>query len=202
MGFPIAPNGARYIKLGYGNAWFESCKANDRVELGHALVPHAVALSGDREAVAAIYRTEGRTPGKATSFAREVLEFYGLGDDHLWITFAQGCLWWAFAKPQVEMLGETRSNGQRARALVAPWSNLDANGQVLTINSLSTRLTQVASYRQTLCKVEALSTWSAASMAKPNRRWLQRGRRLRIWSPRPVPSSRSCTGMTLKCCAT
>lgn len=155
MSFPIAPTGARYIKLGYGNAWFESCKANDRVELGHALIPHETALSGSREDVAAIYRGEGRTPGKATSFAREVLEFYGLGDDHIWITFAQGCLWWAFARPEVEMLGETKTNGQRARPLVAPWSNLDAHGQVLTINSLSTRLTQVASYRQTLCKVEA-----------------------------------------------
>lgn len=38
---------------------------------------------------------------------REVKDFYTLGSDCLWITFADGSLWWAFAWPEVTMLERT-----------------------------------------------------------------------------------------------
>ena len=53
------------------------------------------------------------------------------------------------------MLGETATHGERCRDLVAPWSNRNAKGELLTMGSLSTRLTKVAAYRQTICGVEA-----------------------------------------------
>ena len=48
------------------------------------------------------------------------------------------------------------TNGERYRELVAPWFNRDANGDLLAIATLSTRLTKVAAYRQTICRIEAL----------------------------------------------
>ena len=118
--FPIAASAARYIKLGVNNSWFESCRSNDRIEFGHQLVPHELALAGSRPEIATIYSTRGRTPSKSSDYAREVFDFYRLGEDCLWITFAEGCLWWAFAKPTVRMLGETTTHGERCRDLVAP----------------------------------------------------------------------------------
>lgn len=151
--FPITPSTVRYIKLGVGNQWFESCKRNNRLEFGHHDVPHAVAMMGDRKAIAKIYVDMGRTPGKGADYARAVFDFYHLDESCLWITFAEGSLWWAFAKRDVVMLEPDGNHGVRCRDLVTSWSNLDVNGNVLSQSSLSTRLTKVAAYRQTLCGV-------------------------------------------------
>jgi hypothetical protein len=50
---------------------------------------------------------------------------------------------------------KTTTQGERCRDLVAPWSNTNVKGEILTVGSLSTRLTKVAAYRQTICGVEA-----------------------------------------------
>ncbi|NIA28138.1 MAG: hypothetical protein GWP02_08785, partial [Desulfobulbaceae bacterium] len=93
---PIAPITARYIKLGPGNAWFDSCRSNDRIELGHKLVSHKLAMSGDRHAIAAVFLEQGKEKKTASRYAREVVDFYHTcGDDCLWVTFADGHLWWA-----------------------------------------------------------------------------------------------------------
>ncbi len=151
----IAPSKVRYIKLGTGNAWFEDCRANNRLELGHRAIPHDLAMTRDKNAVAALYLSDERTAAKATNYAREVLDFYDGDENALWITFAEGCLWWAFAKAEVVTVGESQEQGQRARAVIGSWSNRDANGNLLTFGSLSTSLTQVAAYRRTICSVKA-----------------------------------------------
>jgi hypothetical protein len=92
---------------------------------------------------------------KATDFTREVFEFYALDESCLWITFGEGSLWWAFAKEGVVETGAGPGHGERHRVLMTPWCNTDINGTVLSIANLSTRLTKVAAYRQTLCRVEA-----------------------------------------------
>ena len=154
--FPIAATTARYIKLGTNNAWFSGAKANKRIEFGHSAVPHEMASRGNRAEIAAFYREHDRTKAKASDFAREVVDFYTQDRECLWITFAEGSLWCGFTESGVTMLGESDSNGERARTLAEGWSNLDADGKLLTIGSLSTRLTKVAAYRQTICGVEAL----------------------------------------------
>lgn len=71
IAFPIPATKVRYIKLGVGNAWFADCKLHDRMEFGHKAVPHDVARLRDKDAIAAIYRSQGRTAGKATGYLRE-----------------------------------------------------------------------------------------------------------------------------------
>jgi len=154
-GNPIVPSAVRYIKLGTGNAWFESCRKNNRVEFGHDNLPHEVALSGSREAIVQYYLKLGYAQGKASDLGREVFEFYTLDEDCLWITFAEGSLWWAFARTGVSAIERGAGHGERYRLLVTPWSNRDAKGDLLSISSLSSRLTKVAAYRQTLCSVAA-----------------------------------------------
>ena len=153
---PIAPRAARYIKLGRGDQWFDSCRTHNRIEFGHPLISDEVARQG-KEAIASAYLKSGRSQGKATDHAREVNDFYQMGPDCLWVTFAEGSMWWAFAKTDVHQLdAETAEHGKRYRELVDPWRNTDLAGKPLDFNSLSTRLTKVAAYRQTLCAFEPL----------------------------------------------
>ena len=63
-------------------------------------------------------------------------------------------MWWAFAKPEVTWLGGSpNEHGQRIRHTIDGWHNTDVNGVPLRINTLSTKLTQVGSYRGTICRV-------------------------------------------------
>lgn len=149
----IQPLEVRYIKLGRGGAWFERCIADGVIEFGHRAVPHALALGG-RAAVDAFLVDQGRTPGKAKDFAREVHDFYELGAECLWITIGAGRLWWAFAEAEViPLTGE--DCGARMRKVIGSWSDCDLAGTPLRLETLSTRLTKVAAYRQTLCRVDA-----------------------------------------------
>jgi len=43
--------------------------------------------------------------------------------------------------------------GARYRRTIGPWRNTDAHGRPLLMNALSTKLTKVAGYRQTLCSI-------------------------------------------------
>ncbi|MEM7663397.1 MAG: hypothetical protein AAF292_14215 [Pseudomonadota bacterium] len=151
----IAPAHVRYIKLGANNAWAETSFENNRIEFGHGNVPHHLAASGDWDCVRSIWDDQ-TSSGKASDFLREVKDFYGLGSDCLWITFAMGRLWWAFAEDEV-VLHDKPSNdsGSRFRRVIGGWRSETRFGQPLLMSEISTKLTKTASYRQTLCRVEA-----------------------------------------------
>jgi hypothetical protein len=85
-----------------------------------------------------------------------VVDFYKSGADCLWVTFARDHLWWTFAAPEVKWLGSKNSaRGDRVRKSIGGWKNKDLNGKLLTIQSLSTKLTRVRNYRRTICAIEA-----------------------------------------------
>jgi hypothetical protein len=149
----------RYIKLGRGGAYTARSLDAGELHIGHHRVPHELALQGDKEAIVKHLVAQGRSPGKARDFAREVLEFYQLGPEALWFTFVDGQLWWTHAEPEVTWLGEDHApnekpHGVRFRRTIGRWRNTDANGRPLPVKALSTKLTKVAAYRQTLCSIE------------------------------------------------
>jgi hypothetical protein len=95
-----------------------------------------------------------RRPAKAA--LREIRDFYTLGADCLWITVADGYLWWAFAGPEMVWRGpSTAARGARLRRTLGPWRNTDRQGRPLKIDELSPRLTQVGADRRTICAVAA-----------------------------------------------
>lgn len=153
----LAPAAVRYIKLGPGGRWFARCCAENRLEFGYPDVARELMAAHDWEAVRAYFATtRGVKPGKARDFTREIREFHTAGADCLWITFADGCLWWAFTAPEIHWLGgDGEAHGVMYRSTLAPWRNTDLQGRLLSQAGLSTRLTQVAGYRQTLCRVSA-----------------------------------------------
>jgi|ERR1700730_16481575 len=152
---PIAPKTVRYIKLGRGGCWEQVSLDRGELHFGHRKVPHKLALAGDREQIIKRQIENGRDPRAAVEDAREVLDFYQLGRNCLWITLARDHLWWTFARPEVKWLGFGDGHGERVRKSIAGWRNTDINGIRLRIDGLSTQLTRVASYRRTLCSVDA-----------------------------------------------
>lgn len=150
----VAPTDIRYIKLGPGGAWVDRCLKEGIIEFGHSAIPHGIAASGDWDEVRTRFLAAGAPSSKASDFTRELRDFFTLPETTLWITTARGCLWWAFARPDVEPVAEP-GRGARLRRVEGGWRSTDLNGAPLALEGLSTRLTKVAAYRQTLCRVEA-----------------------------------------------
>lgn len=146
----------RYIKLGTKGRWAEAALSRNELHFGYGKVTHDLAVAADIGQIRTALVAQGRDVQAATRDAREVIDFYHLGSDCLWITFAQDHLWWTFADPEVVWLTEDlKITGERIRKSIGGWKNTDLNGVPLKIDSLSTRLTKVAGYRRTICNVEA-----------------------------------------------
>lgn len=148
------PTEVRYIKLGPGGAWVDRCLDGGLIEFGHQSIAHDLAVAGDWDAVRAQFLNDGLSPAKASDFTRELRDFYGLPPSALWITIARGRLWWTLAADGAEPVLEA-GRGARLRRAEGGWRSADINGAPLDLSGLSTRLTKVAAYRQTLCRVEA-----------------------------------------------
>lgn len=119
-------------------------------------VPHDLCAAGDWDAVLRHVQTLRRTAGKAKDSTRKVQDYYMLGADCLWITFADGYLWWGFAEPEVMTRMETSpTSASRARKIIGGWRNATLRGEPLRMSDLTTRLTQAANYRGTICAVRA-----------------------------------------------
>jgi hypothetical protein len=151
----IAPKEIRYIKLGPGGAWEERALKRGELYFGRPTEPLDLIGRHDWEGVARYFREQGRGVGMASYMARENREFLALGADCLWITFTGEYLWWGFADPKVTVLrGDGKVHGTRMRRIIGGWRNTNIKGQPLHRDTLSTRLTQVASYRHTMCSVK------------------------------------------------
>lgn len=151
---PIAPKEIRYIKLGQGGAWEERALKRGELYFGRPTEPLDLIGRHDWEGVARYFREQGRGVGMASYMARENREFLTMGADCLWITFSGEYLWWGFADPKVTVLrGDGKAHGTRMRRIIGGWRNTNLKGEPLHRDTLSTRLTQVASYRHTMCSV-------------------------------------------------
>ena len=152
----VAADTVRYIKLGRGGNWEDAALTGGELHFGYGKVTEELAVEADVEKIRAHLVDLGRSVQAATRDAREVIDFYHLGSDCLWITFAKDHLWWTFADPQVIWLAENQNmTGQRMRKSIGGWRNTDVNGNPLRMDALSTKLTKVGSYRRTICAVEA-----------------------------------------------
>ncbi|MCB4803402.1 hypothetical protein QO001_003063 [Methylobacterium brachiatum] len=152
---PLAPSAVRYIKLGPGGAWAKACLAEGVIRFGSPDEPHAECLAGDWDgARAALARDGRRPPGEVSQVLRELRDFHTLPAEALWITFAEGRLWWAFAEPEVTRV-PVGTDGVVERRTRAGWRDFNLLGAPLTTASLSSRLTQLQGYQRTICKVAA-----------------------------------------------
>ena len=97
----------------------------------------------------------GRTPTGVSQGVRELRDFYELGADALWVTFADGHLYWTFADVAVDPVVDAADNDpRRYRRCIGGWSRASLTGAPLAVRSLSSSLTRVAGYRQTICTID------------------------------------------------
>jgi len=117
-------------------------------------IDHTLCRAGDWDAVKARFAATGRTASGASQGARELHDVYTLGADCLWVTMADGRLYWGFADPEVIPVNAS-GNGEytRYRRVIGGWSRTSLTGEPLTTRSLSSALLRTASYRMTICKV-------------------------------------------------
>jgi len=152
----IAPKHIRYIQLGPGGSWAKTALDQSEIPFGDDAVPHELCLASDWAGVVRALMAAGQTTAQAQAALRGLRDFYTLGTDCLWITVADGHLWWAFADPAVIWLGpSTAARGARLRRTIGSWRNTDLQGRPLKSDELSPRLTRVAADGRTIRAVAA-----------------------------------------------
>ena len=152
---PVAPAHVRYIKLGTGGKWARRCFERGELHFGDVGEPHDLCLTGDWDGARRyMVETLGRSPGPATDALREMRDFYELPDGTLWVTFSGGSLWWTTSCGAVTDLRRTPGDHGAFMRRTTGWRNEALMGAPLRNDLLSTRLTKVAAYQKTICKIE------------------------------------------------
>ncbi|MEN2786502.1 restriction endonuclease [Sphingomonas qilianensis] len=145
----------RYIKLGAGGRW-EGALDRGWLEWGTADDRHVAGLGGDWKAVYEAYVAKGRVPATATGYTTEAKAFFDADPAVTWITFARGRMWWCVAESKVQAIeGAGDASGAFYRMARGGWQDRDANGVVLDLDRLSTRLTQLQGYQRSICRLTA-----------------------------------------------
>lgn len=151
----FAPREVRYIKLGPGGRWARQAVQDGVIPFGYREVDHVACSNGDWETVRGQLAAMGRTPFGIGQGLREIRDFYELPEDTLWVTVADGHLWWAFAAADVQATtGDVFDGPARTRQAIGGWRRVSLTGEALTTSSLSTALTRTANYRMTICGIE------------------------------------------------
>ena len=151
----VHPKDVRYIKLGDSGRWARQSLADGVLSFGYHSIPHEMCERKDWSGVRNLLSGR-KSEGAKTAGVNEVKSFYELGDDCLWITFADGHLFWAFAHLEVQCTrDDTGDDGpSRTRLTLDGWHKTDIFGKPLKIAALGSKLTKVASFRATICNVE------------------------------------------------
>jgi hypothetical protein len=132
----ISAKTARYVRLN-DNGFEIGALEFREVRLGRSDVPEELALDGDIEKIAQHLMLLGYDTDTAVREAKNARDFYGLGSDCLWLTFARDHLWWTFAHPHVLWMANDVELIDRVRKSVGGWRNTDIHGVPIKVDSLS-----------------------------------------------------------------
>lgn len=148
------PTQVRYIKLGTGGSWATQAFDQGIIPIDFHEVAHELCVPGDWDLIRAHLVKIGTPASTATSWTRELRDFYEQDEHCLWITFANGHLYWAFAAPGVIATPNDEGQPQRHRRTVNGWHRDALDGTALTTRSLSSALLKTAGYQMTICAVD------------------------------------------------
>ena len=100
--------------------------------------------------------------GDITRAVNQVRDFFHLPESVLWRTMEDGDVWWCFAETKVIDLysGDDvaeEKQGARMRRVIDRWRNTDLNGNRLRLDSMTTKITKVASFQETICEPSGAS---------------------------------------------
>lgn len=148
---PIAPEKIRFIKLGEGGEWEQSCLSENTIRLGYDSPHHQDSLNGNWNAVRQFWLNfRNGNEGAATRDTNQIRDFYELKETDVWITFYKKKLYWCRAACDVIELDDQ----SRIRNVIGSWSSTDINGKALRIENIDGRVTKVQGYRGTICSID------------------------------------------------
>jgi hypothetical protein len=116
-------------------------------------------LAGKWDEAKAAYKSTGERTrgGDITRAVNQVRAFFELPESTLWFTVEDGDIWWCFAEKEAVNLysGDDeaeRKTGARKRHVIDRWRNTDIDGNRLRLDSMTTKITKVASFQETIAK--------------------------------------------------
>ncbi|WP_175619420.1 restriction endonuclease [Bradyrhizobium sp. 2S1] len=144
----------RYIKLGEKGKWAAQAIKEGTIPFGYRQIDHEACARGDWEIVRSQLQAMGRSAAGISQGLRELKDFYDLPADTMWVTFADGHVWWAFAEDGVLPVDSAEeSDPARYRRTRAGWRNTDLHGLPLSVRTLSSALTSTGNYQMTICSI-------------------------------------------------
>lgn len=143
---------AYFIRLGHKSMWVDYCIKNKVIKLGYESPLHEASLKGDWETLRKYWIDEGKTPGKSRDYVTQITKFYETESDVLWITFYKRKLYWCFSKKKITKL----KDDTRERPVIGGWSSKDVDGNELTFDKLSTKITKTQGYQGTICNIQEI----------------------------------------------
>jgi hypothetical protein len=153
------PEGVRFIKLGRKSSWWPLARDTNTLRLGFRDLDFSLCSTGQWDKAKEAYAATGARAGagEVTRAVNQVRDFFELPESTLWCTMEDGDVWWCFAEPQVvdlysgDDVAESK-NGARLRHVIGGWCNTDVNGNRLRLDLMTTKITKVASYQETIGK--------------------------------------------------
>jgi hypothetical protein len=153
------PEAVRFIKLGRKSAWWPISRDTNTIRLGFRQFDFKSCISGNWEQAKTLFiKTTSRSrPADVTRAVNQVREFFELPEATLWVTIEDGDVWWCFAEPEVRNIytGDNaveEKQGARTRKVIDRWRNTDVQGKRLRLDGMTTKITKVASFQETICK--------------------------------------------------
>jgi hypothetical protein len=153
------PGRVRFIKLGRKSAWWPLARDTNTLRLGFRQFDFALCKAGKWDEAKKKYTATGlrKGAGDITRAVNQVRDFFDLPESTLWCTIEDGAVWWCFAEAEVINLytGDDAAEGKqgaRMRCVVDRWRNTDVNGKLLRLDSMTTKITKVASFQETICE--------------------------------------------------
>lgn len=144
------PETVRYIKPGVGGQWRQIAFDSGIVPFDCYGIDHALCLSGDwGKAENELARSGIKNTKDAL---RQLQDFYELPSTAIWFTIADGRLYWTVADPTVHVAALAQpGHPKRWRQTRGGWRSESLTGEPLSVANLSSALTKVAAYRQSIC---------------------------------------------------
>jgi hypothetical protein len=149
----------RFIKLGKKSMWWPLARDTNTLRLGFRSFDFHLCRDGKwKEAKEAFAATSTRKrPGDVMRAVNQVRAFFELPETTLWCTIEDGDVWWCFAETEVIDLYQgddaaEQVTGARMRRVIDRWRNTDITGKRLRLDSMTTKITKVASFQETIAR--------------------------------------------------
>lgn len=141
-----------FMKLGEKGRWENECFERGTLRFGYHAAPHDLCTAGDwTEVRKHLIEWRGKDDRVVTSDLNQIKKFYTTPSDAIFVTFANGFMYWCQAQPGVVPLPD----GGRERVTVDGWRKTSLGGKELRTARLSGHLLKVQAFRGAICDVSA-----------------------------------------------